>query len=161
VTDIPGLARFHLRRFAEQQRKSLADLGPAVLDELARYDWPGNVRELANVMEAEVSLAAPDVAVLEALKTRLAGRFRGQGASTTGTFRALTVAPPPEAPILPLVEVEKRAYLQALERYKQSVARAAEALGVSKVTFYAKLRAWGLHPRGPDSPPSTKRPGEL
>ena len=51
------------------------------------------------------------------------------------------------APILPLVELEKRAFLHALERSGQSVARAAEALGVSKVTFYAKLRSWGMHPR--------------
>jgi transcriptional regulator with PAS, ATPase and Fis domain len=161
VADIPELARHHLRRFAEQQRKSLGDLGPAVIEELERYEWPGNVRELANVMEAEVSLAAPDLAVLERLKTQLAGRFRGPASGTTGAFRALVAPVLPEEPILPLVEVEKRAYLQALERYKQNVARASEALGVSKVTFYAKLRAWGLHPRGQDAPPSTKRQGGM
>jgi DNA-binding NtrC family response regulator len=53
----------------------------------------------------------------------------------------------PRAPILPLLELEKKAYLHALDKSNQSVARAAEALGVSKVTFYAKLRSWGMHPR--------------
>ncbi|MGH7296211.1 MAG: helix-turn-helix domain-containing protein, partial [Polyangiaceae bacterium] len=49
--------------------------------------------------------------------------------------------------ILPLAEVEKRAILHAIERSQGSVSKAAEALGVSKVTIYAKLRSWGMHPR--------------
>ena len=153
--DIAALAQYYLLRFAEQQRKRVVELGPGVQDELARYDWPGNIRELANVMESEVSLLPPDTTALTRLATRLVGRFRGP-ATSTGEFRAATTGefratePPPfslMAPILPLVELEKRAYLHALEKSNQSVARAAEALGVSKVTFYAKLRSWGMHPR--------------
>jgi hypothetical protein len=30
------------------------------------------------------------------------------------------------------------------------VSKAADALGVSKVTIYAKLRSWGMHPRDRD-----------
>jgi transcriptional regulator with PAS, ATPase and Fis domain len=158
VSDIAELARHHLRRIAEQQRKSMRDLGPLVLEELERYAWPGNVRELANVMEAEVSLAPPDIVVLDRLNTRLAGRFRGVhggGPTSTGQWRAANAPAPAEEAIVPLAEVEKRAYLSALERCHQNVARAAEALGVSKVTFYAKLRAWGLHPRG-EGPSSSR-----
>jgi transcriptional regulator of acetoin/glycerol metabolism len=43
--------------------------------------------------------------------------------------------------------VERRTFLRALELCDGNVQRASQALGVSKVTFYAKLRAWGLHPR--------------
>jgi hypothetical protein len=69
------------------------------------------------------------------------------------------------APILPLVDLEKRAFLHAMEKSGQSVARAAEALGVSKVTFYAKLRSWGMHPRDrfdEEGPTNVRRqrPGE-
>jgi len=48
--------------------------------------------------------------------------------------------------ILPLAEVERIAYLDAYERSQRSVTRAAKALGVSKVTFYGKLRQFGMHP---------------
>ena len=48
---------------------------------------------------------------------------------------------------MPLADLEKKAFLHALDRCNQSVARAAEALGVSKVTFYAKLRSYGMHPK--------------
>jgi transcriptional regulator with PAS, ATPase and Fis domain len=146
--DIPLLAQHFLLRFAEQQRKRLRELGPRVVDELGRYDWPGNVRELANVIEAEVSLAPPDVDVIERLATRLIGRFRTMASGNTGEWRALNAqSGQHEAAILPLAEVEKRAILQAIERCGGSVSKAAEALGVSKVTIYAKLRSWGMHPR--------------
>jgi transposase len=52
-----------------------------------------------------------------------------------------------ESPVVPLAEVEKRAVLSAIQRFGGSVSKAAEALGVSKVTVYAKLRSWGMHPR--------------
>jgi transcriptional regulator with PAS, ATPase and Fis domain len=146
--DIPLLAQTFLLRFAEQQRKRVRDLGPRVLDELGRYDWPGNVRELANVMEAEVSLAPPDVDVIERLATRLIGRFRTMASGTTGEWRALNAqSGQHETAILPLAEVEKRAIISAIDRCAGSVSKAAEALGVSKVTIYAKLRSWGMHPR--------------
>ncbi|MEI7892159.1 MAG: helix-turn-helix domain-containing protein, partial [Myxococcales bacterium] len=61
--------------------------------------------------------------------------------------------------IVPLVEVERKTFLHALDRCQNNVARAAEALGVSKVTFYAKLRAWGMHPkdRNDDDGPASSR----
>jgi len=160
--DIDVLAQHYLMKFAEQQRKRVRELGPRVYEELESYDWPGNIRELANVMEAEVSMLPADAIVLERLATRLTGRFRGSSLlPTTGQFPALE-APllSPTAPVLPLIELEKKAYLHALDRCGQSVARAAEALGVSKVTFYAKLRSWGLHPRDrfdEDGPTSVRR----
>jgi transcriptional regulator with PAS, ATPase and Fis domain len=146
--DIPLLAAHFLTRFAEQQRKRVRELGPRVQDELGRYDWPGNVRELANVMEAEVSLAPPDVDVLDRLATRLVGRFRtAANVGSTGEWRAVVTSSGVDQPILPLAEVEKRAILSAIDRCQGSVSRAAEGLGVSKVTIYAKLRSWGMHPK--------------
>ncbi|HEX8789926.1 MAG TPA: sigma 54-interacting transcriptional regulator, partial [Polyangiaceae bacterium] len=145
--DIPVLAQAFLLRFAEQQRKRVRDLGPRVLDELGRYDWPGNVRELANVMEAEVSLAPADVDVIERLATRLMGRFRTMATGSTGEWRALNTQTGENLVILPLAEVEKKAILNAIDKCGGSVSKAAEALAVSKVTIYAKLRSWGMHPK--------------
>jgi DNA-binding NtrC family response regulator len=148
--DISLLARHHLRRCAEQQRKRVVEVHPRVVDELETHDWPGNVRELANVMEAEVSVLPPDARVLERLATRIGDR-RAPGASPAGAARPAQDASGAAA-ILPLEEVEKRAFLEALARCRNNVAKAAQALGVSKVTFYSRLRSWGMHPRDPALP---------
>jgi transcriptional regulator with PAS, ATPase and Fis domain len=162
--DIQALAKHYLRRFAEQQRKRVRALGPRVYDELESYGWPGNIRELANVIEAEVSILSADVDRLDRLSTRIGSRLRGSPTPSSGRFPA--VAPgifAPSSPVIPLAELEKMAYLHALERYDQNVARASEALGVSNVTFYRKLRAWGLHPRdqmgGEEVPADVRRLG--
>jgi len=161
-SDVALLAQGFVLRFAEQQAKAVRAIAPRVFDELATYAWPGNVRELANVIEAEVSLLSPDATTLERISSRLGARTSHWSMPPAGEFPmpsrvpsslmpTVSIAPTGDAPILPLVEVEKRAFLHALNKCQNNVAKAAEALGVSKVTFYAKLRGWHLHPRDRES----------
>ena len=65
--------------------------------------------------------------------------------STEGSLNAET---PVKAtgPIRTLAEIEKDAYLNAYQAFDGCVAKAALALGVTKVTFYQKLRQYGVHP---------------
>ena len=136
--DILLLAKAFLDRFANAQGKAVRGMSHGVHAALLGHSWPGNVRELANVMEREVSLLAPDAPVLPALHSSLQATDdclpRDSYGGDDGT-------------ILPLAEVERRTFLRALGLCEGSVSRAAQALGVSKVTFYAKLRGWGMHPR--------------
>jgi transcriptional regulator with PAS, ATPase and Fis domain len=159
-TDIALLAQGFVLRFAEQQNKSVREIAPNVLNDLAAYSWPGNVRELANVIESEVSLLSPNATTVTQISSRLGARTSHWSLPPTGEFPMPSrvpssllpsIAPSGDAPILPLVEVEKRAFLHALTKCENNVARAAEALGVSKVTFYAKLRGWHLHPKDRES----------
>src|SRR6185312_10164728 len=55
--DIPPLAQFFLRRYAEQHKCSVPEFTAAVLDSLQAHDWPGNVRELENTVERLVVLS--------------------------------------------------------------------------------------------------------
>lgn len=72
-----------------------------------------------------------------------------------GTVSSL---PPPN--VVPLAEVERKAFLDAYAACNQSVSRAAKALGVSKVTFYAKLRQWGMHPANENLETKPRGPSE-
>ena len=116
-------------------------MSPTVRTALLTYAWPGNVRELANVIEREVSLLPEDALILDKLQTPLK-RVYGDDPPPS-----LTPAASEDETIMPMAEVERQAYLRALELCGGHVQRASKALGVSKVTFYAKLRAWGMHPR--------------
>ena len=49
--DIPLLAEYLCREFAESHRKNIRGLTPGFISALVRHDWPGNVRELQNVIE--------------------------------------------------------------------------------------------------------------
>lgn len=49
--DIPLLARYFLRHFADSFNKRLIDFSPQVINLLSEHSWPGNVRELKNVIE--------------------------------------------------------------------------------------------------------------
>jgi transcriptional regulator with PAS, ATPase and Fis domain len=165
--DILPLCLFYLQRFAEQQGKHVHGIGPELSGELYAYDWPGNIREVANVMESEVSRLSPDMRTLSQLTVRLLGnspislmiQSRRSAATTvwsSGSSAPLSgpgTAPPGSLPpeslvrpgvIEPLVVVEKRAFMQAYDLCAGNVAKAATALGVSKVTFYAKLKQWGI-----------------
>ncbi|MCW8138537.1 MAG: sigma-54-dependent Fis family transcriptional regulator, partial [Planctomycetota bacterium] len=57
--DIPELARYFLRRHAQENgRPLLRDFSADAMSRLVSYPWPGNVRELENVIERAVILCA-------------------------------------------------------------------------------------------------------
>jgi DNA-binding NtrC family response regulator len=62
--DIPLLADYFCRHFAELHKKDIRGLSPGYVSALVRYDWPGNVRELQNVIERSLILSdGPQLAV--------------------------------------------------------------------------------------------------
>ena len=58
--DIPLLAEYFLRRFAEEMRKEIRGIAPAALDQLLAHPWPGNVRELEHVIQRAVAVVSGD-----------------------------------------------------------------------------------------------------
>jgi len=99
------------------------------------------VRELANLIEGEASLLPLDQNLIRRLPASIEQVRPAVGKSPW----AQTASP---AEILPLEEVVRRAYEQALLRYGGNVARAADALGVSKGTLYNKIKRYRLAFRG-------------
>jgi len=72
--DIPLLAEFFLRRYSDENQRSLRRLNPEALRPLLNYAWPGNVRELENVIERAVVLSAGPEIGPDLLPDQLAGR---------------------------------------------------------------------------------------
>jgi transcriptional regulator with GAF, ATPase, and Fis domain len=61
--DIPVLAKYFLRRFATETKKTFIAITADAEAKLIGYPWPGNVRELANVIERVVVLSdGPEIA---------------------------------------------------------------------------------------------------
>jgi DNA-binding NtrC family response regulator len=72
--DVPLLADFFLRRYSDENQRSIRRLNPDTLRQLLNYAWPGNVRELENVIERAVVLSTgPDIGP-DLLPDQLSGR---------------------------------------------------------------------------------------
>lgn len=133
------------------------------LDALATYDWPGNVRELENCIQNMVAVhTGPLLTVSDlpsSIQNHLLSKRYQSAAAVVGSFHALPSMPPPSAekilpitasvpysdsPVLPLVELEKRAIRQALEYTRGDRGVAATLLGIGRTTLYRKLKEYQM-----------------
>lgn len=156
--DIAELAHYFLFRYNRQIGTSVQSISPAALALLQQYSWPGNVRELQSVIHEALIVSAGPTILPEFLPAEL------HGAASAGAAEA---APPSEDVVdwqrLPrlmeqwLAAGEMDLYRRGLEHFDRLVirrameqaggnqARAAEILGLSRVTLRAKLRALGMN----------------
>ncbi|HZI12536.1 MAG TPA: sigma 54-interacting transcriptional regulator, partial [Myxococcus sp.] len=149
--DIPLLVEHHLGRYTSRVRRSPVRVAPAVMDALLAYHWPGNVRELANLMEGAACLLPEG----QALITRVPAPIECALQAVHAPRVVATPQAPGDAPVVPLEEVERRAFEHALRHFGGNVTQAARALGVAKGTFYSKIRRYGLV----SEPPPKAAPG--
>jgi Nif-specific regulatory protein len=128
--DVLVLAEHFLRTLGERMGRRESRLSDQSRQILLAHTWPGNIRELQNAIEraliaAEGRVISPaHLGISPSLEAPIAGR--------------------PSATTQPLVEVEKKAVLEALRRANGNKARAAAALGLSRGTFYRRLERFGL-----------------
>lgn len=52
--DIPLLANFFVKRYADEYNKRVTGIASNALELLQEYEWPGNVRELENVIQSAI-----------------------------------------------------------------------------------------------------------
>jgi transcriptional regulator with GAF, ATPase, and Fis domain len=122
--DVVLLAEILAGRYARELGRAGCDIASDAHALLARHAWPGNVRELENVVREAVLYC--DGATLRAGDVRAALAARVIGAAppaADGTARS--------APDLAAL----------LRRHGGNVSRAARALGISRPTFYKRVRA--------------------
>jgi DNA-binding NtrC family response regulator len=158
--DIPALIGHFLNRYGKNHT-----LLPETLEAMVSYDWPGNVRELENCIQHLVAInsgpllhAADLPSMLQhhlmTRQSRYLSVGAGVGPVTNGlsSLRAATEledewgAPPrkPAGTILPLMQMEKQAILEALEYTQGDRAVAAHLLGIGRTTLYRKLKEYRL-----------------
>jgi DNA-binding NtrC family response regulator len=127
--DIPVLAAWFVRFFADKMNRSAPEIGPGFLEKLLHYDWKGNVRELKNVIERAVILASgeltPDLLPAEIL-------FAADHESVSGGAS------------FDLSMAEKSLIRKALQHTNGNKTEAARLLGLGLTTLYRKIEEYGL-----------------
>lgn len=159
--DIPALIAHFLDRYQCEHT-----LTPEILDALLSYDWPGNVRELENTIQHMVAITSGPLLHTHDLPSTLQNHLiarKAEAFAMTASARpssgvsqfagpAIPSKPPMLAstpahgshPVMPLLEVERRAIIQALEYTQGDRAIAAHLLGIGRTTLYRKLKEYQL-----------------
>ncbi|MDZ5459390.1 PEP-CTERM-box response regulator transcription factor [Azohydromonas lata] len=119
------LAHAFLRRFSEEQRRSLRFTEEA-LHAIEAHAWPGNVRELINVVRRAAIMADGQLVAVDDLGLTSQGRDEADEADTLDLRTVRDRA-------------ERTAVVMALARSDGNLAKAAELLGVSRPTLYDLL----------------------
>ena len=133
--DIPLLADFFLKHYAEKNRRLIKGFTPRATDLLMRYDWPGNVRELENIIERAVIMARGEMI------TPLEFPFDLQDLDVELKESRIDLTPGRS-----LKEVEKVLILRTLEEARGNRTHAAGILGISRRTLQLKLKEYGINP---------------
>jgi transcriptional regulator with PAS, ATPase and Fis domain len=136
--DVPVLARDLLERVAADLALPPAELAADALEALRRYAWPGNVRELRNVLERAVLLGREGGVITRAdLSFERGDQTQAPAAEAAGEWDDLT-----------LEQVEARHIARILTVERGHVERTAQRLGISRSSLYAKIKLYGLQPKG-------------
>jgi transcriptional regulator with PAS, ATPase and Fis domain len=138
--DIELLVNSFLYKYSNLRTKNIKGVTPDVLEAFMHYSWPGNIRELENAIERSVILGmnewltCSDFSILEQVPNTTS-----DGPTETDSM------PEPSS----LEEVKLRKSLQhqeaemirwALKECAGNRVKAAKLLGVSRSTFYEKLK---------------------
>jgi DNA-binding NtrC family response regulator len=136
--DIGPLVRGMVARYGTKYGKPLFGICPEALRVLEAFPWPGNIRQLENVIQQAVLTSTGTELKLHHLSPQLLTRSESPAAtlplpaSFDGTLKQTREA------------TERANILRALERTNQSRTRAAQMLGVSRVTLYKKMKHYKL-----------------
>ena len=136
VQDIGPLARALAARFNTKFRKDLYDISAPALAALESFPWPGNIRQLENAIQQAVLVSSGPELQLDHLP---------QPVREYTPPPASVVAPVNGETLLKNRENHERDIIQrALATHSYSRARAANSLGISRVTLYKKMKKYNL-----------------
>jgi len=131
------------------------------LEVLLSYDWPGNVRELENCIQHMVAINSGPLLHTGDLPSNLQNHLLQKksqylmAAAASSSFSSEPGIGSPGAPaagytppgipgVIPLMELERRAIMNALDYTKGDRAVAAHLLGIGRTTLYRKLKEYQL-----------------
>jgi len=140
--DIPLLANYFVKKHSDKQHRNL-QFSAICLDILTSYPWPGNVRELKGVVDYTATMATgslitenyfPDFLLPAEHRQRKNIESRHHHSKAGQDLVRLSTA---------VQQTEKEIIKEVLHQAKNR-SEAIKMLGISRRTFYAKLKQYSL-----------------
>jgi len=120
--DILPLAEHFLKKYTEENNKSIKKFSSEVVKFMLNYPWPGNVRELENMIERGVILSKANSITLDELPQDIIYPSPVEGKT--------------------IEAVERNHIINVLEETKGNISKAADILGIRRMTLYNKLKKY-------------------
>jgi DNA-binding NtrC family response regulator len=130
--DVEPLARYFLRRYAMEAKKTFAEIAKDALAKLVAYAWPGNVRELANTIERAVVLGKGPVLTIHDLPGRVAAAEAPISLSNLSYRESIEAA-------------RRDLVTKALAQSRGNRAAAAKILGLHEKYFLRLIKIFGIN----------------
>ncbi|HET8948243.1 MAG TPA: sigma-54 dependent transcriptional regulator [Candidatus Polarisedimenticolia bacterium] len=130
--DIPLLAEFFLRKYAETNRKPIEGLAPEALALLNAASWPGNVRQLEHAIERAIILTRGPWLGADLFPGLVSEEARQAPSGDAG----------PPVPGSSLDDIERDAIVRTMESVGGSVTRAAAILKISPRAIQYKMKRY-------------------
>jgi transcriptional regulator with PAS, ATPase and Fis domain len=131
--DIPLIMKYVLQKCTSKLNKSIIGFSPEANDILLNYYWQGNIRELENTIEYAVNMENSGFISANNLPAKFK-RNKDKPSNTEG--------------LVSVKNLEKEAILNALSTYGyKNKTAAAKAIGMSRATFYRKLKEYDIFSR--------------
>ena len=150
IDDLEDLIDTFLDRIAKNSGQPRKPISRDALRLLKTYSWPGNVRELENFVERAVALSSGKMLEPIDFPTQISARLNPSRPASEEPLRRV-------GRVVPIVEVERHAILNAVAEAKGDKLLAAQMLGIGKTTLYRRLREYERRKRleaVPDSTPA-------
>jgi DNA-binding NtrC family response regulator len=135
IQDISPLVRGMAARFNQKFRKDLFDIHPQAMAAIEMFPWPGNIRQLENVIQHAVLVSSGSQLLLQHLPQQI----QEHAALSNGNGQT-----PADSLLHNRELIERNVIQRVLVNSGYSRARAADALGISRVTLYKKMKKYGL-----------------
>jgi DNA-binding NtrC family response regulator len=139
-----------LNAIAKKEGTARKRLSREAMERLASHPLPGNVRQLEHLLlnacvmtEGEV-IEPDDLALGDAPAANDRMAVQRGAAAVAAAEQVSSSEQPPAQSLEDYKDVEKQRILQALEEHGWNRARAANALGMPRRTFYRRLREYGV-----------------
>jgi two-component system response regulator HydG len=136
IQDIAPLARALVARFNTKFRKELFDISPLAMDALESFPWPGNLRQMENFIQQAVLVSSGSELLLEHLPQQVR-EYRPARVLIPARVNGDSLTRNRE-------QVERNIIQRTLVVNGYSRVNTANALGISRVTLYKKMKKYGL-----------------
>ena len=137
IEDLPRFVDRFVEHWNQSLGKGVKGVAPEVLEKLVAYEWPGNVRELENVIEHAMALAGGEWIGTADIPNQIRLNVSGSDAGADASGPVVLAQRNFEASV-------QRLYAEALRSENGDVPRAAQLLGMSRATFYRKLKKYEI-----------------